>query len=229
MPRLAPIWTFSLLLCTVRHSVATGLDDLGPLTGSHDSVLFSSTFPPLPSSGSGDGLTAISSSGNTTPNGFSNDQGDERALDLLTNGNRNPGPEPFVLSESNDCRLDVNQVPHKHRRRIRRGEGKACLLNIPMTSHGNENSSKDPDTSTYSEGSHDTSGEAGAEGQAPDKESATPQSPPAADPFWCPYFDRPIPVCGSYLWARNAIPPYTLPSCTPSMCLSPFSTSEATL
>lgn len=218
-PRLASIWKFCLLLCTARHSVATVLDNLDPLTGSRDNVLFSSNFPPISSSGSSDSLIAFSLSSNTTPDGISNDQGDERVLNLPTNGNKGSGPEPFVLSEGNDCRLDVNQVPHKHRRR---GGGESCLLNHPMTSHGSENPSKDPSTSTSSESPQDTSGEAGAAGQALGKESAPPQSPPAADPLRCPYPNRPIPVCGSYLWARNAISPYTLPSCTPSMCLSSF-------
>lgn len=223
MPRLASVWIICLLLCTARHSPATVLDNnLDPLTGGHDTVLLSSTFPP-PSSGSGDSLVAITFSGNTTPNGVNNDQGDEGALDLPTNGNRDA--EPFVLSESggNGCQFpNINQAPHEHRRRIRRGDGKACLTHYPITSPGNANPSKDPTSPTSSEGSQDSPGEAGAEGLALDKETAPPQSPPAADPFHCPYFDRPIPVCGSYLWARNAISPYTLPSCTPSMCLCPL-------
>ena len=224
LPRLVLIWNFCLLLCTARHSVGTVLDNLEPLTGSHDTVVFSSNFPP-PSSGSGDSLVSISSD-NTTPNGVNNDQGNERALDLPGNWNR--GPEPFFLSESNDCRLDVNQAAHEHRRRIRRGERESCLPNYSVTSPSNGNPSKIPTTSTSSEGSQDSAGEAGAEGPGFDRESALPQSPPAADPSWCPYPDRPIPVCASYVWARNAISPYMLPSCAPSMCL-PLLTPEATL
>lgn len=217
MPCLASIWGFCLLLCTARLSVATVLNNnLDPLTGSHDTALLPSTFPSPPNSWSADSL---SFSGNTTPNGFNNDQGDGGDLDLPTNGNR--GPESFPLSESNDCRFEVDQVPREQRRRIKRGEDKACLSDYPITSPGNGDPS-DPNTSTSSQGSQDTPGEAGAEGQALDKESALSQSPPAADPFRCPYPNRPIPVCGSYIWARNALSPYTLPSCTPSMCLSPL-------
>lgn len=216
MPRLACTWIICLLLCAARHSPATFLDNnLDPLSGGQDNALLSSTFAPPPSSGSDDSLVAISFSGNTTPNGVDNDQGDEGALDLPTNGNR--GTEPLVLSESSGCQFNVNQAPHEDRRRIRRGDGKACLTHYPTTSPGNGNPSKDPTSPTSSESSQDSPGEAGAEGL----ESAPPLSPPAADPFRCPYSNHPIPVCGSYLWARNAISPYTLPSCAPSMCLCP--------
>lgn len=219
MPRLACTWIICLLLCTARHSPATFLDNnLDPLSGGHENALLSSTFAPPPISGSGDSLVALPFSGSTTPNGVDNDQGDEGVLDIPTNdGNR--GTEPLVLSESSGCGFNVNQAPHEHRRRIRRGDGNACLTHYPITSPGNGNPSQEPPSPTSSESSQDSPGEAEAEGLALGKESA--QSPPAADPFRCPYFNHPIPVCGSYLWARNAISPYTLPSCAPSMCLCP--------
>lgn len=223
--RLASIWKVCLLLCTVHHSVATVWDNNpDPLTGSQDTVSFSSIPAPPPSSGTGDSSISIfPSSDNTTPNEVNNGQGNEVALGLQTNGNMGP-EEPFFLSEGEGCRPRVKQAPHEHRRRMRREEGKACLSGYPITSPGNDlnHPSKYPSTSTPSEDSQDTTtGEARAEGQALDKEPAMSQSLPAADPFRCPYLDRPIPTCGSYIWARNAISPYTLPSCTPSMCLSP--------
>lgn len=226
IPRLVSIWTVCLLLCTAHHSVATVWDrNPDPLTGSHDTISLSSDFAPPPSSRSGDSPISISpSSGNTTPGEINNDRWDEVALDVPTNGDRSPD-RPFVLSEGKGYRPKFDQAPHEHRRRMRREEGKACLSDYPSSSSGNDwNPSKNPSTSTPSEGSQDTTtGEAGAEGQALDKEPAMSQSLPAADPFRCPYLDRPIPACGSYIWARNAISPYTLPSCTPSMCLSPVS------
>lgn len=228
MPRLASIWIICLLLCIARHSPAKFLDNnLDPLSGDHDKTLLSSNFAPPPSSGSGDSLVAISISGNTTPNGLNNDQGDEGALDLPTKGST--GTKPLVLSEISDCPFSVKKAPHEHRRRIRRGDGKACSTHYPITSPGNGNASKDPTSPTSSENSQDSPGEAGAEGLALGEESAPPQSSLAADPFRCPYFDHPIPVCGSYLWARNAISPYTLPSCSPSMCLCPPFHTEAIL
>lgn len=198
-------------------------NNLDPLTGSQDTVSFSSNSAPPPSSAGDSSISIFPSTGNTTPNGVNNDQGNEVALDLQTNGNRGP-EEPKFLSEDKGCRPKVNQAPHEHRRRMRREEGKACLSDYPITSPGNDwnHPSKNPSTSTPSEDSQDTTtGEAGAEGQALDKEPAISQSLPAADPFRCPYPDRLIPACGSYIWARNAVSPYTLPICTPSMCLSP--------
>lgn len=244
--RLASIWKVCLLLCTAHHSVATvwdntNLDDL--LTGSQESFSLSSDFappsppPPPPSSGTGDSsITIFPSSGNTTPKEVNDDnQGNEQvALDLQTNNNGNKGPEePKFLREGKGCRPRFNQAPPEHRRRMRREEGKACLSDYPINSLGNDwnQPSKDPSTSTPSEDSQDTTtGEVGAERQALDKEPAISQSVPAADPFRCPYLDRPIPACGSYIWARNAISPYTLPSCTPSMCsFSHFTTLAASL
>lgn len=224
IPRLASIWKVCLILCIAHHSVATVWDNnLNPLTRSHDTVSFSSDFAPPLSSGSGDSsVSNFPFSGNTTPNEV--DQEEEVALNLPRNGNRGP-EEPLFLSEGKGCRPRVNQAPHEHRRRMRREQGKACLSDYPITSPAKGwNPSKNPSASTPSEGSLDiTTGEAGAEGQAVDQEPAISQSLPAADPFRCPYIDRPIPVCGSYVWARNAISPFTLPSCTPSMCLSPVS------
>ena len=223
IPRLVSIWTAYLLLCTAHHSVATVWDrNPDPLTGT---ISLSSDFTPPPSSRSGDSPISISpSSGNTTPGEVNDDRWDEVALDFPTNGNRGP-EEPLILSEGKGCRPKADQAPHEHRRRMRREEGKACLSDYLSTSSGNDwNSSKNPSTSTPSEGSQDTNTRKGeAEGQALDKAPAMSQSIPAADPFWCPYLDRPIPACGSYIWARNAISPYTLPSCIPSMCPSPVS------
>lgn len=234
--RLSLIWKVCLLLCTAHHSVATVWDNnLDSLTGSQDSLSFSSNHFAPSSSGTGDDSSMSifpPSSGNAIPKEEvnDNDQGNEVALDPQTNGNREAGPEEpkILLSEGKGCRPRFNQAPpQEHRRRMRREEeGKACLSDYPIDSPGTNDwsqpSSKNhPSTSTpSSEDSQDTTttGEAGAEGgQALDKEPAISQSPPAADPFRCPYLDRPIPVCGSYIWARNAISPYTLPSCTPSM------------
>lgn len=228
--RLALIRKVCLLLWTVHHSVATVWDNsLDPLTGSQDTLSFSSNYFAPPSSGTGDdsSMSIFPSSSNATPKDLINDQGNEVALDLQTNGNRGGPEEPKFLSESKGCGPRFNPAPHEHRRRMRREEGKACLSDDPINSPGSNDwsqpSSKNhPSTSTPSEDSQDTTtGEAGAEGQALDGEPAISQSPPAADPFRCPYLDRPIPVCGSYIWARNAISPYTLPSCTPSMFLFP--------
>lgn len=224
--RLASIWKVGLLLCTAHPSVATVWDNnLNPLIGSQESVSLSYTFAPPPSSGTGDSSISIfPSSGNTVPKEVNDDQGNEVSLDLQTNGNRGPeAEEAKFLSEGKGCRPRFKQAPHENRRRMRREEGKSCLSDYPINSSGNDwnQPSKKPSTnSTPSKDSQDTTpttGEAGAEGQALDKEPARSLSLPAADPLRCAYLDRPIPACGSYIWARNAISPYTLPSCTPSM------------